>query len=761
MVIMDARHQVEAEQLEDWLQVARSTIGRDRRVASFALPVAGEREAAAPAELVRLMEGGDDVTLLPVRVSWRIPGFDQTQGLRLRELVFGDPRSPGPWRARWILKRDRNRAQCITGTPATLNELRQRYLGKGGEHTAEGLARFVLRQAGLALDIAERGIRGSRYKVPLFVAESLRSDLRFRQAVEALAAESGQSPQDLYRQADEYMSEMIARPTPFFIDLKARLERWMLSLGYARTVSVRPDEIERFRSMLRNHPTLVLFTHKTYLDGLAATDIAYRNDMPMIHTFGGINMSMPGLSTMMRGAGGIFIRRSFRDNPLYKMVLRHYIGYLLEKRFPMTWAFEGTRSRIGKLMPPRYGLLKYVIDSANSNDVRGLHFLPVSTSFDLIRDVDDFVAEQAGKTKKPETLIWFLHYLRSLKEPRGKIYVNFGEPVVVERAPDPGDRLALAKIAFEVAVNANQVTPFTLGALICFILLGSLPRSMTANELQRSIEYFIQWARERNIRLSDPLASDDPRDRERMMETLLNSGPFLRYDQGSQVVYAVEPGKHAAASYYRNTIVHHFLERAIIDLALLKAREEFKRHAPEVFWEETANLRELFKFEFFYPEKPEFNAKLHAELDRVDADWERRLDEGGVQIQSLINRCQPLVGHAVFLPLVEAYTVVLLVLTSLKHGESIGQEACVDKALKEGRFAYLMRRITSEASIAKVLFENGYRLAEHRGLTGMTDAAVTAARKQLLRELRDLSRRMETARLEGLRMADRVFDEEP
>ncbi len=762
LFLLDARNPVEEKLLEEWLDGSLAGHAGGRETRRVILPMAEDRRGGGmPA--ADLFAGEEATTVVPLRVCWRIPGFDQSQGLRLRQLLGGDPRAPGALRARWILLRDPDRAECIAGEPATLGQLRQRYEEKGvddADGREPGLARFILRQAGLALDIAERDIRGSRYKVPRFVAESLRADPRFRRALEQLAADHGLPLAEVNEKADKYMAELISRPRPVFIDMKARLERYLLSLGYGRRLSVEPSEVERFRHILRNKPTLVLFTHKTYLDGLAATDIAYRNDMPLIHTFGGANMAMPGLSTMMRGAGGIFIRRSFRDNFLYKLVLRFYISYLLDKRFAMTWAFEGTRSRIGKLMPPRFGLLKYVIDAAHNNDVQDLHFLPVSTSFDLIRDVDDYVAEQAGKSKKPETLIWFLNYVRSLKKPRGNIYVNFGEPVVVARAPDPEDRLALAKIAFEVAVQANRVTPFTLNALVCLVLLGVAPRSMTAGELQRSIEFFVAWGRQRGIRMAGPLASEDPAETEQMMDTLLNSGLFLRYDQGSQVVYTVEPSRHAAASYYRNTIVHHLLERAIIDLSLLKARERFREDPAEVFWEETSRLRELFKFEFFYPGKQGFRTQLETELGRIDPDWADKLQGGGPRLHSLLNRCQPLVGHAVFLPLVEAYTVVLLILAGLKPGEEIGQAQCVDQAIREGRFLYLMRHITSEASIARVLFENGYRLAEHMGLAGVTDAQSSAARKKLLREFRDLSRRMETARLEGLRLADKVFDDD-
>ena len=82
--------------------------------------------------------------------------------------------------------------------------------------------------------------------------------------------------------------------------------------------------------------------------------------------------------------------------------------FLLEKHFPMSWALEGTRSRLGKLMPPRYGILKYVTDAANAAGIDDLHIVPFVTSFDLIRDVEEYAAEQMGRAKKAESLAGLL-----------------------------------------------------------------------------------------------------------------------------------------------------------------------------------------------------------------------------------------------------------------------------------------------------------------------------------------------------------------
>ncbi len=761
LFIIDARNGVERRYLLDWLHTSIAEGGPGRKLNWVSLPISDERAKLRLGTLGEKLKENPDTLVVPVRIAWRIPNFEKSRAVKMRHVIFGDPRNPGNFRARSILLRDKRRAHCLAGQPATIGELEQRFaeLSKDYDQTDNmEFSAFVARQAGLVLDIAERGLRGRRYKVPRHVADGLRSDGRFRAAMTQLSGELGESEVALYEKAAKYMKELIARPSPMFIDMKAKLDRFMLSQGYEDEVVFDRKELTRLRQTMRNHPTLLLFTHKTYIDGVTPTDLAYQNDLPLIHVFGGINLDFFGLGFMLRRAGTIFIRRSFENNPVYKLVLRHYVSYLLEKRFPMTWAFEGTRSRLGKLMPPRYGLLKYVMDSAHSNDIENVHIIPVVTSFDLIRDVEEYASEQTGRIKKPESLSWFIGYLRSLREPMGKVYVDFGEPVIVEKAPDPNDRLALSKMAFEVAVQANRATPLTLTSLMCLCLLGTAPRAMTADELRAAIIFLTGWARERNIRLSDDLTAENIAGFQRVVETLVNNGLLVRYDQGPTLVYTIEPDQHPIASYYRNSIIHHFLEKAIIELSILKAREVDDQKTEDVFWDETDRLRDLFKFEFFYPEKQQYRKNLEAELQRADPRWQTKLAEGGVMLASLTNRFQPLIGHAVFLPFVEAYTIVLDILSRLEPGKAIDKKSCVALALKEGRQAYLLRRITSEASIGKILFENGFKMAAGLGLTGETNADTIAERKTLLRKFRALSRRMEKSRLEVLALADKIFE---
>ena len=778
LFILDARHGVDRTILTDWVHAtwgeAATGRGDEGAVRWVSLPIADKGDKLPIASLAAALVGNPDRLIVPLRVAWRIPDFESNRSLGLRQLLFGDPRNPGPLRARMVLMRDRRRAQILMGEAATLGDLQTRFArlaataqgdskrargGGGGGDSDGAFAGFVARQAGLALDIAERGVRGSRYKVPRFVAASLRTSPRFRTALAAQAGASGKSAAALGSEAAGYMQELIARPSALFLDLRARFDRFMFGSGYGDTMLVDRQEIERLRATLRQHPTCILFTHKTYIDGATPSRMAYENDLPMLHSFGGANLDFFPIGGFFRRSGMIYIRRSFQDLPVYKLVLRHYIGWLLDKHFPLSWAFEGTRSRLGKLMPPRYGLMKYVMDAAHATGIRDLHFVPFVTSFDLIRDVEEYAEEQTGHVKKPESLSWFVGYLRSLRKPMGRVRIDIGNPVVIAAVDDPDDKRALERLAFAVAVEANRVTPLTVTGVMCLILLGTAPRGATVPELLVTISFITDWARARDIRMAQELDSGDRDALSATVDTLVASGLLLRFEQGSERIYSIDPAKHAMASYYRNTIVHHFLDRAMIEVGLFGLRDRDAADPRDAFWADIDRLRDLFKFEFFYPPRDAHRAAIAAELARIDPKWESRLDSGARGIHQLIRRCQPLVGHAALLQFAEAYSVVFDLLARLDDGIVPDERAIGEAALVEGRQAYLLRRISSEAAIGKLLFANGFALARHMGLTGATDAAARTGRRAMLRELRALAARMEAMRLATTQLADTMASE--
>lgn len=751
LFILDTRNRFEEDVLGGWIRHHAPAGGAAPPQVCLDLGDDGRGFDSAP--LVAALALPEDTLVVPLRVAWVPSQADIDSGPRLRDLILGDPRHPNAARGRKILRTAPERMHLLQGEPDSIANLRARF-EQGYTHgigdAQRDFADFVARQAVVVLDLAERRLQGGRYKVPRHVANSLLASRGFNEAVDALAATTGTPKAQLMKEAAGYMDEMVSRPRTFWLDFYAKFNKFCLGLGYEEKIVCNQADVEKMRQMVREYPSMLLWTHKTYLDGMVVPKLLYDNDFPMPHMFGGANLNFPGLGFLLHRAGAIFIRRSFQDNELYKLTLRHYIGYLMEKRFPMNWAFEGTRSRLGKLMPPRYGLLKYVLEACYATHARNIHIIPISINYDLIRDVEEYATEQTGRGKGAESLRWLIGYIRSLARPMGKVYVDIGEPVVLKTAPDPDDKLALSKIAFEVAVEANHVTAITFPSLVTMSLLGSAPKALTQNEVVADLRALLRWAQSRNLRISEDFSPAYADQLPSMIDIMIDEGIVTRYDEGPEVVYGIGLDQHAVASYYRNTVIHFFVNKAIIELALLKASENEGPGALEVFWSEVDQLRDLFKFEFFYAPTEEFHQQIREELDRYHKDWHILLSQGTLGFGQMLNQMIPLVSHVTLLIYTEAYSVVAALAARMEHAETLEEEACVGAALKFGRQAYLQRRISSEASIGKLLFRNGYKMLQSRRLTDAREPGLADRRLDQSNQLRDLLRRLDLIRAIGV-----------
>jgi glycerol-3-phosphate O-acyltransferase len=753
LFILDARNGFEEDVLGGWIRHHAPSGSSAPPAPQVSLDLGDDGDGFNSAPLVEPLALPGDTLVVPLRVAWVPSQADIDSGPRLRDLILGDPRHPSAARGKKILRTAPERMHLLQGKPDSIANLRARfeqgYNNRSGDAQRD-FADFVARQAVVVLDLAERRLQGGRYKVPRHVANSLLASRGYNEAVDALATQSGTPKSQLMKEAAVYMEEMVSRPSTFWLDFYAKFNKFCLGLGYEEEIVCDRSEVEKMRQMVREYPSMLLWTHKTYLDGMVVPKLLYDNDFPMPHMFGGANLNFPGLGFLLHRAGAIFIRRSFQDNELYKITLRHYIGYLMEKRFPMNWAFEGTRSRLGKLMPPRYGLLKYVLEACHATHARNIHIIPISINYDLIRDVEEYATEQTGRGKGAESLRWLIGYIRSLARPMGKVYVDIGEPVVLEKAPDPDDKLALSKIAFEVAVEANHVTAITFPSLVTMSLLGAAPKALTKSEVVADLRALLRWARSRNLRISrdfDPAYEDQLPS---MIDIMIDEGIVTRYDEGPEAVYGIGLDQHAVASYYRNTVIHFFVNKAIIELALLKASENEGPGALDVFWAEVDQLRDLFKFEFFYAPTEEFHQQIREELDRYHEDWHIVLGQGTLGFGQLLNQMIPLVSHVTLLIYTEAYSVVAALAARMAHSEALDEQTCVADALKFGRQAYLQRRISSEASIGKLLFRNGFQMLQSRRLTEAGGAELAERRLEQSQQLRDLLRRLDLIRAIGV-----------
>ncbi len=754
--LLDAASALERRVLESWID--RHRPAESSAVDRIALPSSrrGRRRKLDP-HLEARLASGDDPLLVPLRVAWQPAKRGGVRAVRLPDLLtFGDPRDPGRLREAWLLRRHPDRCCVVMGDPAPASELRDRWRRAGGTDLTQttGLAEFVARQATLALERAERRLRGARYKVPRLVREEILARPSFRGGIARLASEQGRQEATVARQASRYLKEIAATHSPYVIDLVAHLIHLMYTRGYSEGLRYDHAELEAVFSLTQRYPVVFLPSHKSNLDHLVVQYALHENGLPPNHTAGGINMNFFPLGPLFRRSGVFFIRRSFKDNPLYKFVLRQYIDYLIEKRFSLEWYVEGGRSRSGKLLPPRLGLLAYVADAYRRGKSEDVYLIPVAIAYDQIQDVGDYVAEQRGAAKQKESFGWFLGVLRKLGRRYGRIHIRFGEPLSLQaylgpvdpqaEPHDDGERsLDLQKIAFEVSVRINRATPITPISLVTLALLGAGDRAVSLDEAVGLLSNLLAYVDKRRLPTTEEFDLDTPEGVRRVLEALVENGVVSCFAEGPETVYAIGPDQHLTAAYYRNTIIHFFVNGAIAELALLRAAEDGVAQPTREFWDEGMRLRDLLKFEFFFAEKEVFRAELRREVTLHDASWESCLEAGPQSIHALIRRFRPFSAHRILRPFLEAYQVVAEALVRC-DGAAVPEEAAfLADCLALGKQYQLQRRIHSPESVSKVLFETALRLARNRGLLDADLPRPAEARRAFAEEIREAIRRVD------------------
>ena len=682
---------------------------------------------------------GDDPFVLPVRTVWSPPRRRDEDRIRPRTaswldvLRLGDPRDPDAIRQRVIMTRWPDRVTVVTGPGASADRLIADF------HAADefaGLSDFVTRRAWLALEKAERSLRGNRYKVPKFVHQEIWSKSAWRDGAIRSGATRGLMEKASLARARHYLQEMAATHSPFLIDLIANAIHWLYKQGYG-AIRYDRDRVAELNTLGQEVPLAFLASHRSNLDRLSLQFLKWENDLPPNHTAGGINMNFFPVGPLIRRTGVFFIRRSFKDNELYKFVLRSYLDYLVENRFPLEWYMEGGRSRSGKLMAPRLGILSYVVDSWRRKKAGDVMLIPVSIAYDQIQDLGSYTSEASGGTKEKESLGWVLSAIRSLRRRYGDIHVRFGEPISVatamaattESESKSGHDLDLAKLAFEVMYRIGQVTPITPAAIVSIALLQAGGSARTIEELADACSALVHFTAEHSLPTTEPLQLEDPSSIRRVIDLLAEHGNVVIFNSENPVYY-LRPDQALRAAYYRNVIVHHFVPRGIAELALAMVGPGAIGKIKEELWTAVDAIRDLLKFEFFFPERNHLRNSIRSDLDRSVPGWTR------MSALTILGRLHPAVAPWAILPFLESYLVAADALVKIDPNRSFDEKEFVASAMKLGEQYRLMGKVSAD-SVSAVMFRQALALASNRALIG-PGTTTGIARSEFAEQIRQI-----------------------
>jgi glycerol-3-phosphate O-acyltransferase len=714
--------------LDGWL--ARAPAGARR------VELAGPSDGRLGSALAR---ADGDPWIVPVRVAWLPRERDGIRAATLADMAtLSNPRRPGPRLQERILRHEPDRVRVVAGEPAPLTELRQRF-DRRRRAAQEGFGAFVGRQAVLALERAERTHVGLQYKVPRLVVDDLMASAGFRGRLAALAGELGRPEPEVAAEAAGYLQEMVASHSRLAIDAWEQFGRWL-----HRAYSVEVDEAAatRLSALSRNYPLAFLPSHRSYLDPMVLRTALYRHGLAPNHVLGGLNVSFWPIGPVARRSGVVFIRRSVRGEPVYKLVLREYICYLVRKRFNVEWYIEGGRTRTGKLRPPRYGVLNYLVSAFADGGIPDVMLIPTSIVYDQLYEVGAMAAEEHGAAKTPESFGWLVGYARAQGRGFGKVRVSFGEPLSLREALDAAaGEHAVERVAFEVCHRINQATPITATALVALALLGVEDRALTLEEVRVTLAPLLHYVGARALPVTGDLDLESSEGVRQALVGLCRHGVATRYSGGTEPVWSIGSERHLEAAFYRNSVLHFLVDRAIAELVLCGVDETPSLDPVGDGWAAGLAIRDLLKFEFFFARRREFEASLRAELELLKPAWEAEIVRPGAAWEALVNA--PIhIAPRVLAPFLEAYLVVAERLEARDPRAPVDEKEFLAECLGVAHQQRLQRRLQSTESISRELFATGLRLARNRDLVDPGRAELAAARERFATELRTLTARI-------------------
>ncbi|MGB5378798.1 HAD-IB family hydrolase [Muriicola sp.] len=543
---------------------------------------------------------------------------------------------------------------------------------------------------------------------------------KFQETLKQIAIEQKLDVEDVKKLGAQCIKELYAEQHPMAKLLSVKSFEYILSRAYNDKIDVDPKGIKKLMKLMQRNSVAFIMTHKTYLDTLVLISTLARYGMPIPYAFGGSNLAFPGLKQLGNNAGLIFIRRSFKDDLIYKEALRHYISTIIDAGDHLTWNIEGTRSRTGKIIYPKMGILKY-IKEGEAQSTRPIKYVPVSIVYDLIPDVKQMTEEGKGKEKKSENVKEAISYIKKLANDYGRAAIRFGDPVEIEEdqqaiIPDMeedsyADKNTLPRFAFELIHKTNAITPVTTVSLVCHVLLNDF--ALTKKEIEFKVNGLMTFIGQKKEDVLIDRGNKIGVIVQKALNLLQGAHIIQKSRAGQRAQYSLVPTEYLPANYYANMASGHLYHQAFIEMALVKIKDDKSSHRIKHFWEEIMKLRNLFKFEFFYTNKPKFSSEIEAELLRFDKNWRAIIANPEGDIDALLNRQELFVSRAILLSYLEADKVVCHTLNSWDTDDDFKENDFLELATFKGKELHWQSKITRLDSVSKPFLLNALRFAKN------------------------------------------------
>ncbi len=655
------------------------------------------------------------------------------------DIFLGNPLQPGRLRKLVIFLRNYRHAFVRYGEPIDLNEWVE---GSGKRRKPKENAVSRLRWDMFQFFTEERvAVTGPATRPRTWILETVLKSDQVQNVIRDVAAEEQVSVEYVELRAAQILETMSADYRYSFI----AFADWVLSRVFRRIynpIVVDKKGFERIRELIKKHPVVFTPSHKSHIDYLVFSFIMFNEQMAPPHIIAGDNLSFFPMGFIFRRMGAIFIRRSFAGDRLYTILLKTYLNRMLEARYNQEFFIEGGRSRTGKLLLPRLGILSMIFDGYLENPERDIMIQPISMSYSKLIEQGSYSKELEGENKKKEGAGQLIKAVGVLKVRYGAIYINAGEPISLkdylaheglnyQNIDESERRRFIKKLGNEIIARINEASTVTATSLVSLALLASGKKGISQKNLVKNVEFLLEYVRggvaqHVSDTLDNPLWAVTE-----TLEMMKREGQISIYEIGDETIYTINENKRLALDFYKNNIIHFFMPTSILALALLSF--EKKRVDIAAMRERSRFLAKLFSFEIILSQDAGFSQRFENLLNGM-VNSGMLVKSSGDEVELGANALDSLQLFASMIRnFVESYWVAARVLPEL-NGRRMNENRFIERVMMEGKKLSLTGELRQGEAYSKNNFINALQYFTERGVLVRYEASEDTTVVMLPRE---------------------------
>ncbi|MBF0120512.1 MAG: 1-acyl-sn-glycerol-3-phosphate acyltransferase [Desulfobacterales bacterium] len=646
------------------------------------------------------------------------------------DILFGTEENPKRIRRLFMLFKKRGTIFFEVSEPVNLKKFMElpENCNKNTELLSLDLRRNLLSQ----FNRHRQAINGPASKSRMELKESILTTERFRSFIREYVKKNDTSMYQAYKKASGYFEEIAAKYSLGMIKLYDLTIRWISSTMF-EGFTVNLDTLNKIKNMSQKGPLILVPCHKSHIDYLILSYIMFNNHMPCPLIAAGKNLSFWPMGPIFRGGGAFFLRRTFKGKELYSKVFKEYLYKILEEGFNIEFFIEGGRSRSGKLLTPKMGLLSMILDSYKNGACKDLIFVPIFIGYDRVMEESSYIHEIEGGQKQSESLSEMIKARKFIKKRYGKIYVNLGEPIDLnehiqqqEISLNNLEHEDYNKFCYNLGLrflnaidNVSVVTPH---ALVASAILNQPKKRISYENIIATIDVYIHYLTSQEAALSDTLITDYSNAVDRVIDVyvhrkLIESTSWEKGSRSNLAQFKINENRRLILDYYKNNCIAHFVPSMFTSISILK-NDAFLFSASDLY-NNYDFLREFFKNEFAI------------NVDKTSDFFIRKSIKAFIDEAILIpHQTLPNTFHltaagfrklklfASFLkPFFESYYIVLNFFKRYSQKEMETKDR-LKKIKSIGERMYKRREIELSESLSKIYFQNADSYFMSKGLNG-------------------------------------------